>query len=214
MVKVVVGGCSFSSPFNLPQEKSWPSIVAKALSTSLVDEAAMAGSNYRIWRRIVGHVINGNVQPDDYVFIQYTEPHRNEYYTPTTRQPPQFKDQHQFLEEYGTGYIVKNKWGVENHYKQPEANYSKMSHFFSCEEFDHERFLVNHTMFEGYLKSLGFNRVYFLTTRYVEKLQSIYPVIDCTDALQEQWHIPDDPWHLNEAGHRNVASRMLDAIRV
>lgn len=213
-MKLVVGGCSFSSPFNLPQEKSWPSIVANKLSTSLVNEAAMAGSNYRIWRKIVGHVINGTVKPDDYVFIQYTEPHRNEYYAPVTRQPPEFKDQHQLLEEYGTGYIVKNKWGVESHYKQPEANYSKMSHFFSCEEFDQERFLINHTMFEGYLKSLGFNRVYFLKTKYMTTLKSIYPVIDCTDALQEQWHLPDDPWHLNEKGHLNVAECVLDFIHI
>ena len=56
-MKLVVGGCSFSSSFNLRLEESWPALVAKHLNCDLLDESAIAGSNYRIWRKIVNYIV-------------------------------------------------------------------------------------------------------------------------------------------------------------
>lgn len=210
---MLVGGCSFSSPFSVPVNCSWPNIVANRLGYELIDEAAMAGSNYRIWRTLVNHIRSGNVKNTDKVIVQYTEPHRTEYYTPTTRTPLMYNDQHQFHERYKDGYIGKMKWGMEQNLKGHEQTYAKLKIFLSCDEWEREMFEINHTMFEGYLRSEGFEHVYFLATLYLSTLESHYPIIDCTNVLKTH-SLKGDPWHLSEGGHLKVADKVSKVINI
>lgn len=220
MVKIAVGGCSFSSAFDIEYHLSWPALVAAQLKCELIDEAAVAGSNYRIWRKIVNHIHTGNITNRDIVIIQYTEPHRTELYSPVQRNANHpsvnSNDQHAQAEPYSDnyGYIVKNKWGLEQNGVGDEKRIGLLTRKFSHDDFDLEQFRVQHLMFEGYLKSLDFKHVYFLRGgNYSPELSDIthYPIIDCTDTLQH--HLPDDTWHMNTQGHQVVAKRVLSALK-
>jgi len=213
--KLIVGGCSFSSALGVEQEEKWPALVSARLKTQLIDEAAVAGSNYRIWRKITTHIHTGNVTNRDIVIIQYTEPHRTELYSPIQRTPDHPSlvpgDQNAQAEPYRDyGYIVKNKWGLDKNGVGDEKKIGKITMKFSCDEFDFEQFQVQHLMFQGYLKSLRFKHVYFLRGgNYSPELKDItdYPIIDCTDTLQH--HLPNDVWHMNKQGHKIVAQRVM-----
>lgn len=210
-VNLFVGGCSFSSPFNLDPSQSWPALVANETGYNLIDESSIAGSNYRIWRKTVTAIENRTISPNDIVIIQYTEPHRSEFYSPLSRNI-EFKDRHAAAEEYHNGYIVKNKWGLEITGVGKEKKYGYLSRFFSCDEFDMERFEIEHAMFQGYLQNLGFKRVAFIVSNYFPALEkTLYPVIDCNDVLKH--HQPNDTYHLNELGHTMVAQRVLNLIK-
>lgn len=220
MVKIAVGGCSFSSAFNIEKQFSWTALVSERLNCALIDETATAGSNYRIWRKIVNHIHTGTITNQDIVIIQYTEPHRTELYSPVQRRAdhPSLEpyNQHAQAEPYSDnyGYIVKNKWGLEQNGVGDEKRIGLLTRKFSHDDFDLEQFRVQHLMFEGYLKSLDFKRVYFLRGgNYSPELTGIthYPIIDCTDTLQH--HLPDDPWHMNTHGHQVVAKRVLNILK-
>jgi hypothetical protein len=213
-MKLVVGGCSFSSSFNIRLEESWPALVAKQLNCDLLDEAAIAGSNYRIWRKIVNYIVEGVVTKDDTLIIQYTESHRTELFSPIKRRL-EHDDRHSPAESYHDGYILKNKWGLELTGIGDEKKIGIMTRKFSCDQFDYERFSVEHTMFQGYLKSLGFNHVYFLIGGpYTPNINNItqYPIIDCSDTLK--YHLTNDIHHMNAVGHKTVTQRILDVLKV
>ena len=213
-MKLIVGGCSFSSSVNIQLEESWPALVAKQLNCDLLDEAAIAGSNYRIWRKIVNYIVQGDVTKDDILIIQYTEAHRTELYSPIIR-TLEHNDQHSPAEPYHDGFIVKNKWGLETTGIGDERKIGLLTRKFSCDEFDYERFRIEHIMFQGYLKSLDFERVYFLRGgNYSLNLTDItqYPIIDCSDTLEH--HLPNDTHHMNARGHEIAAKRVLNSIKV
>ena len=220
MPNLVVGGCSFSSPFNIAIQHSWPTIVSTRLKANLIDETATAGSNYRIWRKITTHIHTGLVTNKDAVIIQYIEPHRTEFFSPIQRRDndPSLApyNQHAQAEPYKEfGYIVKNKWGLDQTGVGNEKIMGKLTMKFSDDEFDLEQFRIQHIMFQGYLKSLRFKRVFFLRGgSYSPEIKDItdYPIIDCTDTLQH--HLPNDSCHMNSKGHDIVAQRVLKAFGV
>ena len=79
MRKLFTAGCSVSIRNNC--KTSYPEELAKLLNYELVNCAAGCGSNYRIWRMITKHIIDGNLTSDDLVIIQYTDQIRREFWS-------------------------------------------------------------------------------------------------------------------------------------
>lgn len=211
-MKLVVGGCSFSSSFNVELDQSWPAVAAKRLEIEYIDQARTQGSNWRIWRTITNHILDGKVTPKDIVVIQYTEPHRQEIWSPVAPTHPDPK----VHEPYDEGKLFKFKYGSDMYAEGAERSLSKIMFRFSNETYEIERFRVHHHMFCGFLKQQGFKRVYFLDTiyspfeQYPQTVFDGYPIINGRHLLK--YHLPGDTWHLSADGHRRAADLVLDHI--
>jgi hypothetical protein len=211
-LNLVVGGCSFSSNFNLDADICWPVFLSKQLNCSVINESRVQGSNWRIWRTITNHILQGTVNNKDTVVIQYTELHRQEVWSPIA---PHVLDK-TVEEPYDGGKLFKFKFGSHMYGKGLEKPLSQMLLRCSNEKYEVDRFTVHHNMFCGFLESKGFKKVYFLDTTYgpfndpsVHK--SSYPIINGRHLLEH--HLPDDPWHLSELGHRRAANLVLNFIK-
>lgn len=202
---LIVGGCSFSSAFQLPREISWPQLLAKQLNTTLIDQARTQGSNWRIWRTLTKHILDGDISSSDTVVVQYTEPHRQEVWSPVA---PTDRDPYNH-EPFDGGKLFRFKYGSHMYGVGLEKPLSDLLLKCSNEKYEIERFRVQHNLFCGFLKSQGFDNVYFLDTvyspfqDYPETVVAGYPIINGRGLLKD--HLPDDPWHLSELGHRRAA---------
>jgi hypothetical protein len=78
MSKLIVAGCSVSDYTNV--KKVWGEYLAEQLNYEYVHEAAGCGSNYRMWRVLTTHILNGNITANDTVVVQYTTLERNEFW--------------------------------------------------------------------------------------------------------------------------------------
>jgi len=204
-MNLLVGGCSFSSPFNVGPVESYPHVLGRKCNLNVIDEARVQGSNFRIWRTLVQHIINGSVTPKDTIIVQYTEKHRQEIWSP---EPPRHFDP--FVEEpYDGGKLFRFKFGSDQYSVGLEKSLSKLMLRFSNENYANDIFDVQHTMFCDFLKHRGFDRVLFVKTRYCD-FDSVYPVIDCDDILEAH---NLDGWHLTNKGHNLVAKRLIRFIQ-
>lgn len=211
-MQLVVGGCSFSSSFGIPLNLDWPSLAAQKLKIDAINEARTQGNNFRIWRTITNHVLKGTVKNTDIIVVQYTEPHRQEVWSPIA---PYTKDP--LIEEpYDGGKLFRFKFGSHEYGKGLEKPLSQLLLKCSNTRYELDRFIVQHNMFCGFLQSRGFKKVYFLDTVYAPFNQGIvhdcdYKIINGRHLLKD--HLPDDPWHLNELGHRRTADLVLNFIK-
>lgn len=209
---LAVGGCSFSSNFNLPKNVCWPVFVANNLDTTLINESRIQGSNWRIWRTITDKVLQGKITNTDTIIIQYTEVHRQEIWSPVAPYTPDSSIE----EPYDGGKLFRFKYGSHMYGRGLEKPLSQLLLKCSNEKYEMERFTVHHNMFCGFLKSQGFKKVWFLDTVYSPFASnpihnSDYPIINGRHLLEQ--HLPDDPWHLSELGHRQAAELLLDFIK-
>ena len=221
-MKLFVGGCSFSSSLKVERDESWPNLVSKKLGITLIDESSVAGSNYRIWRKAMQHIREGTLQPTDTVIIQYTEPHREEIFSPVKRPPDHISlsendSRNAPAEHFGKeGYLIKYKWGLDiGSGIGEEKALARMKYKFSCEAWDLERFKFTHEMFQGFLLSRKFKKVYFMLGGYYSPdltglVDPRYKIIDCRYELKN--HAAGDPHHLNKMGHQKVAQTVLNLI--
>lgn len=211
---MIVGGCSFSSDFEINMHKSYPHLLSTILNTKLINQARTQGSNWRIWRTVTNHIINGDINSKDLLLIQYTEIHRQEFWVPMV---PRHQDQ-RIHEPYDGGRLFKFKFGSHMYGEGIEKPLSNLMLKCSNEKYDLERFRVQHTLFCSFLKLNKFERVYFIKTRYApfdnypELHCYDYPIIDCDKLLQE-YHLPGDTWHLSQEGHRQAAELIYDFIQ-
>lgn len=207
---LVVGGCSFSSDFEINRHKSYPHLISTILNTELINQARIQGSNWRIWRTITNHIINGDINSKDLLLIQYTEIHRQEFWVPIA---PRHQDQ-SIHEPFDSGRLFKFKFGSHMYGEGIEKPLSNMLYRCSNEKYELEKFVVMHEMFCGLLKHRGFDKVYFLDTVYspFDRVEcKHYPVINGRHLLD--YHLPGDPWHLSEEGHRRTAELILNVIK-
>lgn len=207
---LVVGGCSFSSNFALPENICWPNFVAGKLNTDLINESRIQGSNWRIWRTITNRVLQKTIKKTDIVIIQYTEVHRQEVWSPIAPYTPDTRVE----EPYDGGKLFKFKFGSHMYGKGLEKPLSQLLLKCSNEKYELERFTVHHNLFCGFLENKGFKKVYFLDTTYgsLNNIvhESLYPIINGRQLLKD--HLPDDPWHLSELGHRRAADLVYKFI--
>lgn len=207
---LIVGGCSFSHSFGIPHQASYPYKLANKLQTGVIDQSRVQGSNFRIWRTITNHIINSQISPDDTVLIQYTEIHRQEIWSPVAAHHADERVE----EPYDGGKLFRFKLGSHMYGQGLEKPLSNILYRCSNEKYELEKFVVMHEMFCALLKQRNFDKVYFLDTIYspFDKVEcKHYPVIDGRHLLE--YHLPGDPWHLSEEGHRRTAELILDFIQ-
>ena len=80
MTRLVVAGCSVSDYTEV--DKPWGEYLSEQLSCEYLHLAGASGSNYRMWRLLVSHVVDNKITADDTVIVQYTNPERNEFWSP------------------------------------------------------------------------------------------------------------------------------------
>lgn len=204
-MNLVIGGCSFSSAYELNPEQAYPYLISKELQIGLIDQARIQGSNFRIWRTLTGLILKEKVRPVDKIIIQYTEPHRKEFWVPqkVTHFDPKID------EPYDTGKLFKYKFGADHYAVGVEKPLYRMMMRINNHHYDQELFEIQHAMFTGFLKSKGFESVVFVKTRYCD-FTADYPVVDCDDILEAQ---NLDGWHLSPEGHASVAQRLCEFFK-
>lgn len=162
-MKIAVAGCSVSDYTEV--DKVYGELLAERIGAEYIHEGAGCGSNYRIWRRITGHVMNGTITPEDIVIIQYTEVTRDEFwssYVPSSKKDRyDGKGKIELRENFDTGDIIRWKT-LQYGRNATEYNFLKLKeeHFTSI-KFCEEKFATNHYAFHNMLINKGIKVVYF-----------------------------------------------------
>lgn len=223
--KLCVAGCSFSDYTQV--DRVYGEHLAEKLQFDYLHEAAGCGSNWRIWRRVVGNVLNGNVGPNDIVIIQYTNPERREFFS--KNKPfehvvdPSVKIR--TVEPYDDGSLIRYKFN--SHTWQ---DYDNENDFFKAYEDNHisivyerELFNAHHEMFQSFMKEKNIN-VIFINGRYIKnnKISINYndkykPFIfneNMAVMMDDKYRLlPDDLGHMSEEGHKKFSELLYDHIK-
>lgn len=215
-MKLLVAGCSVSDRYNV--KKTYGEYLFQQLQIdSYIHEAKNGGSNYRIWRKLVGHVLSGNLNPEDIIIIQYTEETRHEFWSPYLRNIEKrgYDNSENYLDD---GTIVS--FCIDGHlfdrnYKA-ESTFMKTQEKFLSLEFEHEKFMVNHNMFQTFMNYHGFQKMFFLN---INQYAPEYNLIDeYKNNLIEGSHLlnmypGNDKWHLSELGHLRTAELIFNFLK-
>jgi hypothetical protein len=198
------------------------------LGFNYLHEGAGCGSNWRIWRKITGHVLNKTLVPGDIIVIQYTNPERREFYSknspfihpiidPTNRV--------KISEAYDAGSIIRYKHGSYQwqDYKDDGRFFKEYEDAHVNREYDLECFNTQHAMFQEFMKNHNMT-VVFINGRYA---RMNYQTLDIIDAFkpyvfveskefmnEEKYFLsPGDLGHLNEAGHERFSEMLYEHFK-
>lgn len=222
MPKLLVLGCSVSDYTRI--DNPWGKVLAESLDYEYVHEAAGCGSNWRMWRRAFTLIENNTITPSDTVIIQYTEVTRREFWSPyqTAARPLSGSNNKSFITEtYDGGTLIRYK--LDSHtfgdYVGPEKKFQKQYNHFVNLKFELEQFKMMHGMFQGFMQQQGFDKLYFLKAGGYGPLERSS---DLTPFYQKNWidapncfryHLPDDTFHMDQRGHRELASLVHKYIK-
>ena len=220
MSKLLVAGCSFSDYTKV--NKVFGEFLAKKLDViEYIHEARGCGSNYRIWREVIGHVFKKNISPEDFIIVQYTDIVRDEYWSPFLRENFPINDDRNDSDRYEKGgTIIRFKIGshgfYSNNHIKAEHNFLLLRETFLNDEFEMERFITNHNMFQTFMNYHGFKKLFFLRG-------GVYgPSYDLIDEYKEnfidgkdllKYHLPNDEYHLSQFGHENTATFIYNFLQ-
>lgn len=218
--KLFVGGCSVSDYTNV--ETTYGEMLSKMLNFEYVHEAAGCGSNWRIWRTITNHILNGNLTSDDLLIIQYTNFERREFWS--RHQAYTYYTGYQPLREKyanGDGDIIRFK--VKSHEwqitKEEKLLHSLYENNFVSSEFDFDVFCTQHLMFQCLLKEYGIKTIFMPLEGYVGWNIKYIPYFENSVInLNEEWrknefHNITDLAHLNSKGHQHFANLLYNFIQ-
>lgn len=211
MTKLIVAGCSVSDYTNV--KKVWGEYLAEQLNYEYVHEAAGCGSNYRMWRVLTTHILNGNITPDDTVIVQYTTLERNEFWSPNV--------ENDWLRDpaFG-GDIIRFKSGSHAWSKGSEAKLMKLYERFISDDFEKEKFINNHMMFQCLAKEYNIKNLYFIKVgaygledlSFLNQYKNNFFVYsNIFDDIKN--HIKDDPYHLSDTGHELLSTMIYNKIK-
>ena len=210
MTRLVVAGCSVSDYTEV--DKPWGEYLSEQLSCEYLHLAAGSGSNYRMWRLLVSHIVDNKITADDTVIVQYTTPERNEFWSPR----PRLGDDH--IPSGGSIVRIKTNTFLEN--DGPEHKFAKLWKNFINVEFELEKFKVNHIMFQCLMKEYGIKNLYFVQAGYYGytlgdlQLLELYKNnnIICRDIFKVETCLPNDLSHFNDTGHKLLAEIVLEKL--
>lgn len=217
MAKLLVAGCSFSDYTKV--EKVYGEFLSEKLNFSeYIHEARGCGSNYRMWRKIVDHVSKKNISSDDVIIVQYTEALRQEFWTPYRRpvvtKPRVYQESEPFNDD---GTIIRFK---TDSFKWQKANiekkFFKLLEQFINQDFENEKFRVNHQMFQAFMIYNNFKNLYFLKGGGYGPDYDLIPeyknnFIDGRHLLEH--HLKGDKHHMSQRGHENTADFIYDFLK-
>jgi hypothetical protein len=213
--KLFTAGCSVS--IRNECSTSFPEELSKLLDYELVNCAAGCGSNYRIWRMITKHIMDGNLTSDDLVVIQYTEPIRREFYS---RFRHEIRDRN-MVDLYDDGTLIRFK--IDSHTWQrskEETEFLKLyEENFLNESFEMENFHINNFNFQHMLYNNNINVIFIKTTRMNSHLdfftfdrykKSFFYDYSFEDKTNNQ--TDTDPCHFSDKGHKLIAQNLYEHI--
>jgi hypothetical protein len=211
MSKLIVAGCSVSDYTNV--KKVWGEYLAEQLNYEYVHEAAGCGSNYRMWRVLTTHILNGNITANDTVVVQYTTLERNEFWSPIVEndwlRDPAFN-----------GNIIRFKSGSHTWAKGSEKKLMKLYERFINDDFEKEKFANNHMMFQCLAKEYKIKNLYFVKLgaygledllflpQYKNNFFNYSNIFD-----KSENHITNDRYHLSDIGHKLLSTMIYNNIK-
>lgn len=208
-MKLFVAGCSFSDYTKV--KKVYGDFLAEKLNCQYMHIAKGNGSNYRIWREAVNHILSGELTSQDLLIVQYSNMHRNEFWF--NKEKSSAKE-----DEYDDGVVVRFKM---NSYSWQDNRV--LMDFFKVYEnhcinsnFEKEKFIVNHTMFQTLLCYYKIKTL-FLETAYIDNSLTVLP--ECNKI---QWNrnyselelalSSVDTAHLSSKGHETLAQDLYEHL--
>lgn len=219
MTQLLVAGCSFSD-YTKVQKVYGEILFEKLKFKKYIHEARGCGSNYRMWREIVNHVLKKTIFPEDFIIIQYTESIRQEYWTPHRRAVIPITDDSNNSDPYkNSGTIIRFKTDSHLSQHQPiEKRFFKSLEYFINEDFENEKFYVNHQMFQAFMIFNNFKNVFFLKggsygPDYDLIAEYKNNFINGSHLLDHPYHLPGDNWHLSQEGHENTANFLYNFLK-
>lgn len=223
MKKLFVAGCSFSDFTKV--RKVYGQYLAEKLGYEYVHEGAGCGSNWRIWRVITNHILNGNLTENDLLIIQYTGFERTEFWSSFDQPegsliPPE--NDHVTIEEYcHGGYITRFKaFSYQWQHSPQEKKFHKMyESFFVNIEFEKERFDVHNHMFQHMLKNYKIKTIFLKTYRHWCDADGVIPEFEPYIFFENDVEFGRtlnldkfDIAHLSERGHKVYSKMLYDHI--
>lgn len=222
-MKLVVGGCSFSDWYP-GVEKPWSVKLSERMKLEYLHEARGCGSNYRIWRELTNHIVQGKVSKEDIILIQYTSPTRYEFWSDCTHPVipitsyKNSSDPFYNNRDKRDGTIIRWKPGAYefNSLNNNEKEFFKeLETHFIHQDFCNQQFLMYQNMFHGFLLSRGFNKFFYLYP-YQDTIGCEWAGLDRIIIKKEDWYIPNfciDIGHLNDSGVEHLANLVYDRIK-
>jgi hypothetical protein len=219
MKKLCVAGCSVSDYTDV--ESPYGQLIAANLGLEYLHEGAGAGSNYRIWRRITNHVLDGNITPDDILIVQYTEIVRNEFWSALPQPDPNWYRAPPADTSHDNGRILRWKFGshVWQPYEEEQHFFEEYEKYFVSPRFAQEQFRVNNYNFQMMLKYHNIKTIFLTTSRstvageyLIEPFHS-YQVYDKSNGDPVYNLRENDSCHFSQLGHRVMADKLIERIK-
>ena len=211
--KLFVAGCSVSD-YTLVDE-TYGDMLSKKLKYDYIHEAAGCGSNWRMWRKITNHIINGNLTKNDLLIIQYTSNERREFWT--MDEVDYINGKINIREKYENGgSIIRFKtqshtWQVLNEEKTFFKLYEEN---FLNSDFEDEVFRTQNFMFQHLLKTYNIPVIFFNFyggQTFIKELES--KIFEITEIRNDpNFFLENDMFHLNHYGHEYVSNKLLEYI--
>ena len=219
MSKLFVAGCSVSDYTKV--DTVYGEYLSEKLNYEYVHEGAGCGSNWRIWRKITNHILNGNLTPNDLLVVQYTTIERREIWS---RDNYILKNEKiELREDYKDGgNLVRFKTG--SHTWQQRDNEKKFfklyEEYFLSEDFENEVFNTQNLMFQTLLKHSNIPTIFLGFYLSVEqKNMTLLPEFENNSYLglnrflEKQYLLENDNGHFSDLGHQMVANKLYDYIK-
>jgi hypothetical protein len=210
--KLFVAGCSVSDYTHV--DKVYGEYLSERLDYDYVHEAAGCGSNWRMWRVIINHIIDGNLTKNDLLVTQYTSTERREFWT-----------SHDIIQKHGNinlrerykmgGNIIRFK--MDSHtwqHNKKEKEFFKLYENFIDGHFEHDVFNTQNLMFQTLLKNYEIPSIFFDFSgrnSFIESLNTnIFNVNELND--DADFFLKNDMFHFNEKGHEYVGNKLFRYI--
>lgn len=225
-MKLIVCGCSFSD-YMENNDSVYGDLLAGFLGAKYVHHGAGSGSNWRIWRTVGNMIHNNEIAPNDILIVQYSNNERQEFWSANGPDQDRIINgvKRMNLREQGPEYGSIIRWKFDSHtwLAKPytnEGEFAKMyQEGFVSEGFSQLQFNAHNLMFQSLLKEKKVKTI-FLRSRINEGYEldeyhekNVYRETDTDQKDVELRYTPEDPSHLNNKGHLNLAKKLLRHIK-
>jgi hypothetical protein len=211
--KLFVAGCSVSD-YTLVDEV-YGEMLSKKLNYDYVHEAAGCGSNWRIWRKITNFIINGELNKNDLLIIQYTSNERREFWT--MDETDQISGNINIRERYENGGSIirfKANSHIWQNTKDEKTLFKLYEKNFLNSDFENDVFRTQNFMFQHLLKTYNIPTIFFnfcVLNPYIEELDT--KIFKITEILDDpNFFLENDMFHLNHFGHEYVSNKLYEYI--